>query len=171
MSTPSIESENPDRSVIFSQTLLRVVIGGLLIMHGIFRLLQLDVPGEDWIQHFDGLDVHMLTRAVAALEIAAGAGLAWGFMTRLCALVLICRSAIALATHYQSFGMKGAPGELELPLVLLSAAILFCATGGGAFSLDSALRARRQRKAIEDDSIWLRPPYTESPGGLDQPRQ
>lgn len=158
---PRIEIDEyvPTRTVAMGLTLLRAVTGALLVMHGIFRLLQVDVPGEAWIQHFDGVDTDMLTRVVAGLELAAGAGLVFGWFTRLCALVLICRSAIALATHYQSIGMSGAPGEFELPLVLFSSAILFCCTGGGPLSLDSLLRERARRKAIEDDSIWLRPPY------------
>jgi uncharacterized membrane protein YphA (DoxX/SURF4 family) len=147
------EGKAPDRSVALGQTLLRMIVGTLLATHGVMRVLKLDVPGEAWIQHYSDLNVEWLTRCVAFVEIAAGAGLLVGWFTRLCALVLLCRSAIALATHYQVIGLPIAPGEFELPLVLLASALPFCFAGGGPLSLDVILRERASRKAFEEKSL------------------
>ncbi|MEY4578736.1 MAG: hypothetical protein RL701_3439 [Pseudomonadota bacterium] len=158
MSRPTdidFEGNVPDRSVAFGQTLLRIIVGTLLATHGVMRLLKLDVPGEAWIQHYTDINIEWLTRCVAAVEIAAGAGLVIGWFTRLCALVLLCRSALALATHYQVIGLPIAPGEFELPLVLLASALPFCFAGGGPLSLDVVLRERAARKEFEEKSLRL----------------
>jgi len=157
-----IDESSPAKSVTFARTLLRSAVGLILIGHGAQKLAQLAAFSGELSTRFglSGADAHVLAYAAAGIELAAGAGLILGWFTRFSAFVLVCASAWGFALEFAQGGsvLRVSPG-LELAVVLVCVGTLFMFTGGGALSLDAALRERRWRKAIENDAIWSRPEY------------
>ena len=160
MASIEIDESPPAKSVTAGQTLLRALVGGILIAHGAQKLTQLGAFSDALIARFGNMDAQTLAYAVAGIELAAGVGLALGWFTRFSAFALVCASALAFAMEYLRVGgaVAGQPG-IELALVLVGVGTLFVFAGGGPLSLDLVLRERRRRKAIQDDAIWSRPPY------------
>jgi uncharacterized membrane protein YphA (DoxX/SURF4 family) len=162
MASIEIDESSPPRSIAFAQTLLRGVLGLILIAHGAQKLMQLGAFSAALVARFGVADADALALAyaVVGIELAAGVGLIVGWFTRFSAFVLVCSSALGFAMEYLRVGdvLAGQPG-FELALVLASTGILFMFAGGGPLSLDTALRERRRRKAIERDAIWSQPPY------------
>ena len=159
---PDIDETSPTRSVAFAQTLLRSVVGLILIAHGAQKLAQIGVFSAALTARFaiPDADANAIAYASAGIELAAGAGLIFGWFTRVSAFILVCASALAFAMNFVRMGTMPADRTgFELTFVLVSAGILFMFAGGGPISLDKALRERRRRKAIENDAIWSRPEY------------
>ena len=160
MARIEIEESSPARSVTLAQLLLRSVVGGILVAHGVQKLAVIGAFADTLLERFGVVDAELLAYAVAGLEIAAGVGLVLGWFTRFSAFVVVCASALAFALAYLPVGnVQAVQTEVELGLVLVSLGALFMITGGGPLSLDTVLRERRRLKAIENDAIWSQPPY------------
>lgn len=159
-----IDEDSPAKSVTFGQTLLRGAAGLILVGHGAQKLAQLGVLATALSARLElaDADARVVAYALAAIELAAGAGLILGWFTRVSAFVLFASSAAAFATEYARVGAQAGRTSFELAVLLLAAGILFMAAGGGSLSLDRALRERRRRRAIERDPTWSRPPYVAS---------
>ena len=116
---------------------LRIVTGYLFIAHGTAKLF-----GFPHVAMFDGLRVLSLVGAAGILEVAGGAALILGLFTRPVAFVLSGFMAVAYFIGHAPQGMPLVPllngGELA---VLYSFLFLFISlAGGGAWSLDNAIR-------------------------------
>lgn len=163
MARIEIDENPPALSITLSQTLLRALLGLILMAHGAQKLAQLDLLSHALVARFglaDG-DARALAYAIAGIASAAGVGLVIGWFTRLSAFALASASGLAFATEYaRGGGVLAGQAGLELALVLIGAGILFVFAGGGPLSLDALLRERRRVKAIEKDAIWSQPPYT-----------
>jgi uncharacterized membrane protein YphA (DoxX/SURF4 family) len=159
---PDIDENSPTKSVAFAQTLLRSVVGLILIGHGAQKLVQIAAFSATLTARLaiPVADADAIAYAAAGIELVAGAGLILGWFTRLSAFTLVCASGLAFALDFLRVGALHADRTgFELTFVLVSAGILFMFAGGGPISLDKALRDRRRRKAIENDAIWSRPEY------------
>jgi uncharacterized membrane protein YphA (DoxX/SURF4 family) len=151
--------------VTVGQTLLRVVLGGLLIYHASQRVLGFDALADELAMRFALLEPADVLHAVIAVEIAAGIGLMLGWFTRLSALVLLgsVTFSVTLELMRQGGGWATAPLErfhmLELPALQVCAALFFLLAGPGPASVWEWSRARARRKAIQNDETWSRHPY------------
>jgi putative oxidoreductase len=158
MASIEIDESPPAKSITFGQTLLRSVVGLILVAHGAQKFMQVGSFADALVERFGNMDAQGLAYTVAGIELAAGVGLVLGWFTRLSAFVLVAASALAFVMAYVGFGGT-AQDSYELALVLATAGSLFVIAGGGPLSMDTALRERRRRKAIQNDEIWSRPPY------------
>jgi putative oxidoreductase len=121
------------RATPYAHALLRIVSGGLFLLHGSAKLLH--VPH---VAMFDNLQLVSLMGLAGVLELVGGALLVAGLFTRVAAFVLSGEMAVAYFTAHATQGHPLLPmlngGE---------AAVLYCfiflflaAAGGGAWSLD-----------------------------------
>jgi len=157
-------------SVVFGQTLLRGVIGAVLLGHGAAKWLdheaftqmlfaqlgQLGLADADPILNLE--DTGHVAYALSVVEMVAGSGLILGWLTHLCAVILMSSSVLAAVFESLRVGASTYAGY-ELPLVLLTAGAMLFLSGGGPASVDNALKQRARRRAILEDSIWGAPPY------------
>lgn len=131
--------------------LMRVVFGIVMMTHGVPKLLETShgsmadpMAGATRliaeVLHLPGAPV--LAWLVAVLETFGGAMLIAGVFTRPLAAVMTLQMIAICYIHRQHFAWidRG----MEYPLVLLSVALLIAARGGGAWSLDAILAARRR---------------------------
>ncbi|KAA0180950.1 DoxX family protein [Cupriavidus gilardii] len=131
--------------------LLRVVFGIVMMTHGLPKLLGTShgsmadpMAGAtrliDEVLHLPGAPV--LAWLVAVLETFGGAMLVAGAWTRPLAALMTVQMIAICYIHRQHFAWidRG----MEYPLVLLAVVLLIAARGGGAWSVDAALQARRR---------------------------
>jgi putative oxidoreductase len=116
--------------------LLRIMAGLMFAMHGTQKLFHWPPSG-----HAGGGGLGTLMLVGAIIELAGGLLIAIGFLTRIAAF--ICSGEMAVA-----FFMMHAKGGSILPIVNQGElAVLYCfvffyiaAAGGGAWSVDGAMR-------------------------------
>ena len=125
-----------------AQALLRIVSGYLFLLHGSAKLFH--VPH---VAMYDGVQLMSLVGLAGVLELAGGALLVVGLLTRITAFLLCGEMAVA---YFMAHASKGDP---LLPLLNQGEpAVLFCfiflflaAAGAGAWSID-AQRSRWWRR-------------------------
>jgi uncharacterized membrane protein YphA (DoxX/SURF4 family) len=148
--------------VTVGHTLLRIAIGGILIAHGTQRLLGFDAWQDELAVQFALLEPTTPAQILIGIELAGGVGLVFGWFTRLSSLALICSIGVSVAlelSHSATPNLR----TFELPALLAISAVYFLLAGGGPASFDEWLRARRRRKAIQNDETWLKHPYVPLP--------
>jgi putative oxidoreductase len=148
--------------VTVGHTLLRIAIGGILIAHGVQRLLGFDAWQDELAVQFALLEPTTPAQVLIGIELAGGVGLVFGWFTRLSSLALICSVGVSVAlelSHSATPNLR----TFELPALLAISALYFLLAGGGPASFDEWLRARRRRKAIQNDETWLKHPYVPLP--------
>lgn len=131
--------------------LLRVVFGIVMMTHGLPKLLGTShgsmadpMAGATRliaeVLHLPGAPV--FAWLVAVLETFGGAMLVAGAWTRPLAALMTVQMIAICYIHRQHFAWidRG----MEYPLVLLAVVLLIAARGGGAWSVDAALQARRR---------------------------
>lgn len=156
------------RRVTVGHTLLRMTIGGILIAHGVQRLLGFDAWVDEIAVKLALLEPLLPAQVVVGVEIASGVGLVVGWFTRLSSLGLLASVAFSIAL--ETMHLAHPPLRLfelrqlfELP-ALLSMGGLYCfLAGGGPVSLDEWLHNRRRLKAIMNDERWSQYPYVPPP--------
>lgn len=146
-------------SVTFSQTFLRMLVGGVALWHGTQKLLH-PAAFQAQLAHFDLPDVSLLTTFVLSLELAAGVALVLGRFTRTAAFVFLCDALLSGSLLYVSrpFNLDSMAAFEALALIC-GACVLFLVVGSGPFGADYALRRRARLRAIANDELWNRPPY------------
>lgn len=119
--------------------IFRIAISGLMLTHGIPKLMRFFGPDE--ISFGDPLgfgETFTFTFAVFA-EFFCSVLIIFGFLTRIATIPLIMTmSVVALIVH-----MPDGFGKQELPLLYLSGFILLLLTGPGKYSLDFKLYKRK----------------------------
>ena len=138
--------------------LLRAFVAALLIAHGAQDLFGVLLPeGTRWI----GAPAPLTDRWIAAtIELAGGALLLLGFLTRLAAAAL-CVVVVIAAFAARSRG-HWVPASTEAIVLYAGILSFFAIAGGGMFSLDAprAGRPRRRRTAMTVSmSPWLEREY------------
>lgn len=141
------------------QTVLRAVLGALLLAHGAQRLFAIDAWQDELALRFALLEPSTMAHTLIALELAGGAGLIFGWFTRLSALSLFVSACVAFGLELARQGGMIRPSGFEFATLLGASAIYFLLAGPGPASFDAWLRARARRKAIENDEMWLSYPY------------
>jgi len=125
--------------------LLRVGLGGMMITHGLPKLL----GGPDKWGKLGGAMAHLgidlwpaLWGFAAAFSESVGALLVvLGLLTRLNGGLLVVTMAVAAAMHFgNGDGLSGASHAIEVGIGFLALVV----AGGGRYSLDAWLHRRRQ---------------------------
>lgn len=134
---------------------LRVVLGGLFVYHGVDKF----DGGIDMVERmFDswGVPAPGLTAPLTAIvEIVAGVALVVGALTRLAALLLAIVMVGALLYVKTDLGIISTdpmPGA-ELDLALLAGLVALMATGPGIASIDRAAGVETTAAAPNDRSL------------------
>ncbi len=133
----SFTDRNPDRALL----VLRVAVAVVFIAHGCIKLF---VMGHDGVTGFFsqlGIPFPGLAAwGVALLEFGGGLALAAGLFTRPLALLFV---ADMLGAIFLAVLPKGFVGGYELEFLLACSALTLAFAGGGAYSVDARLAARR----------------------------
>ena len=141
------------RADVVSITTLRVAAGLILAVHGAMKLM--DIPGTT--QGFAHLGIPYPQYAVylaIAGELAGGAGLLVGFLTRVAAFGTLSSMAVAIYFAHAGHGLLAQSGGWEYPLVLALVSLFFITHGAGPVSLDAF--ATRKRAAVGYRSARVR---------------
>ena len=153
--------------VTVGQTILRIVLGLILVSHGAERLLAIEAFQDELALRFAMLEPGNVAHALLALEVLGGVFLILGWFSRIGALALLCSAAGSIWLEVLRQGGFMDPRGFELPALLASGAFYYLLAGPGPASLDVALRERARRKAIENDDIWLQHPYVSANGSTE----
>ncbi len=142
-------------------TLLRVVVGVIMIAHGWQKLMDYG----SWHAQIVQLGIPLPDVAAAlglAGELLGGLGLVLGCLTRIAAFGVAATMAVAIVTVHIDNGLLMKNNGFELPLVLLCAALYFLAAGAGPLSVDALIglgarrRAKLEERAYEEDLVRAR---------------
>ena len=120
-----------------ARAVLRVVTGYLFITHGTAKLL-----GVPHVAAFDGLPLFSLIGFAGILELAGGALLLIGFLTRPVAFILSGEMAFAYFIGHAPRGFVHVPllNQGELAVLYCFLFLFFAVAGAGAWSVDSMRR-------------------------------
>jgi uncharacterized membrane protein YphA (DoxX/SURF4 family) len=155
-----IELEDTPQAGLVStaQAVLRCVLGGLLILHGMQKL---HFPGayEVLLGRAGLTEVETLAKCVLALELLAGAGLVLGRFTRTAAFLVVCDVLLGIGLSLRLGELTELASALEGSALTLAASSFFLVVGSGPYGLDHVLRRRARLRAIAKDDLWSRPPY------------
>jgi putative oxidoreductase len=138
------------RAVSF--TLLRVVVGVIMVAHGWQKLTALHSTQEA----FAGMGIpapNISAYLAIAGELFGGLGLLVGLLTPVAALGVGCVMVVAIAMVHWSHGLMAQNNGFEYPLTLLVAAVFFVIHGGGPFSLDAYLSRRISTRRDRRDAV------------------
>ncbi|MGH2575246.1 MAG: DoxX family protein [Ignavibacteria bacterium] len=117
--------------------LLRITVGGLMLFHGVSKLVQ-GVEGVKGLLGANGLP-GFLAYGLYAAEIIAPALIILGWWTRIAALVVAfdMLMAILLVFKQQLFTIKemGGGWTIELEAFFLLSSLVLFFTGGGKYSI------------------------------------
>ena len=125
-----------------ARLLLRAVVGGTMIAHGIRHARTLDGTAR-WFGGIGFRQPRLQARVSAAVEIGAGGALLTGTATPLAAAAVIGTMAVAGRTVHLKNGYFIVDEGYEYVLSLAAAAAATAALGPGPVSIDSLLRADR----------------------------
>lgn len=121
-------------AVSFSMLVLRVVSGGLILLHGWPKLINFTAKMNSFPDPL-GVGHKISLGMVVFAEVFCAVLLIMGLLTRLASVPLvICMSVIIFMIHG-----KDPVSEKEMPILFLAAFVTLLFTGPGRFSLDGAL--------------------------------
>jgi putative oxidoreductase len=147
--------------VSLGQALVRSVLGGVALAHGLDKLLQ---PA-----HFAAVlarwqlpEAETIATVALSLELTIGVALLVGRFTRTAAFLLLCDRALNVAWLVLPGPLSGLLTHTEALALTIACCVFFMIVGGGPLSLDHMLRRRARLRAIANDEIWSRPPYVAS---------
>ncbi len=127
--------------------LLRLVVGGIMIAHGLQKLLVYGIPGITQGFTQQGIPAPALTAPfITFLEILAPIAIIFGLLTRLAALGLFFDMVGAMLFVHLKNGFF-LPTGIEFPLSLAGAYLTLVIAGAGAYSIDHAIARRRETPA------------------------
>ena len=124
----------------YAALLLRLTLGVVFLVHGLFKLLVLTLPGTAafFVEHgFPGWTAY----PVFVAEVLGGAALIAGACTRVVAIALLPVVLGAFTVHWPNGWYFGAPhGGWEYIAVLLVALLVQAGLGDGRFAITEAAR-------------------------------
>jgi len=119
----------------YGPLITRLSLGGILLSHGLLKVLIFTVPGT--VGYFASLGLPAIAAYLTVLaEIAGGTAILLGLYTRLAALLsipLLLGAVWAHAGNGWMFSAEGGGWEFPVLLVLLAIAVAF--QGSGPFAL------------------------------------
>jgi putative oxidoreductase len=141
---PNIAGAGPIRSTagLLGYTLLRVVVGLIMLAHGVQKIEGLSAWEGNVAQL--GFPVpELFARLAIAGELLGGAGLMVGLLTPVAAFGVLAVLVTAILGVHIEHGLFAQDGGYEYPLTLACAALMFMLNGAGALSLDAVFRSKR----------------------------
>lgn len=150
-----VKAEDTNWGRELSSAVVRVGAGVLMVHNGLDKLVDPEgfakfvvEPYLGFLPHDDPLSFVTWTYLAAGAELVGAAGLTLGFLTRLSALSLFSTMGLAVYFHVAQSGLEGFPlGVVEKHQYAYEPAALYCliyfyfvVNGGGALSLDNALK-------------------------------
>jgi putative oxidoreductase len=119
-----------------ADVLLRVAVGGLMLPHGITRLLSGGIPKTAAFMEKMGLEpAYALSIYVTGVEVIGGTMLVIGLLTRPVAALTLGFMAVAVWIH-SHFGYFWTNTGSEMPLLWALLAFVVLIKGGGRYSVD-----------------------------------
>ncbi len=115
--------------------LVRVVLGLILMGHGLPKLKNLKAAGENF-QSMGFKPGPFWGTLVALLEVFGGLALILGFLTQIFAAFVVIEFIVILSTIKRKSGFVGG---YELDLLILAVAVLLVFVGSGSVSIDNML--------------------------------
>ncbi|MBM7769199.1 DoxX family protein [Glutamicibacter nicotianae] len=133
-----------------ARTLLRLAFGFLFLAHGWQKYFQFTIEGT--IAAFGQMGVpaaNLLAPVAATLEIAGGAAIILGLLTRVFAGLLGVQMIVALFMVHAAGGVFVENGGFELVLALAAGALALLLVGPGRISLDALIfKGKKAGKAL-----------------------
>lgn len=129
---------------------LRIVMAALMTLHGLTHILSMDqtiamIDGS-WLGPMVGQS-ELLAYVLGIAELLIAVALLFGFAVRIAGVGMVAIGALALAMiHWVTWPFEGFVLDGEAPLMVAAVGFLFLATGGGGWSADRAVRARRAER-------------------------
>ncbi|CAL1517109.1 DoxX family protein [Chitinophaga sp. MM2321] len=125
-------------AVNFSMLVLRLVSGGLLMLHGWPKLVNFAAKMNSFPDPL-GVGHKISLGMVVFAEFFCSIFIMLGLMTRLATIpVMICMCVVIFSIHGQDTAALNF-GKIELPMLFLTSFIVLFFTGPGRFSIDGAL--------------------------------
>jgi putative oxidoreductase len=121
-----------------AQLLLRGILGGTMIAHGIRHARTLDGTAG-WFESIGFRQPRLQARLSAAVEVGAGSALAGGAATPLAASAVVGTMAVAYRTVHRPNGYFITAEGWEYVGLISAAAVALAALGPGRFSIDRVL--------------------------------
>ena len=113
------------------QSLLRIVVGGLFLMHGSAKLLH--IPH---VAQFDNVQLTSLVGIAGLLELVGGFLLLIGLFTRPVAFILSGEMAVAYFMAHQPRGLLPILNGGETAIMFCFCCLYICCAGGGPYGFD-----------------------------------
>lgn len=131
---------NKDSMLNLAMLIVRVIVGGLAIVHGSQKLFGMfDGIGIDgtakMIEGFGFPEPYVLAVAWAAAEFAGGIFLVFGILARLAATAVFALVVIQLWKANLTFSLLLQSSEIEYNLLVIAACIPVMLLGGGSWSV------------------------------------
>ncbi|TDT77133.1 putative oxidoreductase [Litoreibacter halocynthiae] len=113
----------------------RVSLGGVLLAHGLLKLIVFTIPGT--VGYFESLGLPAMAAYLTIFaELVGGTAIILGLYTRLAALLSLPLLIGSVWAHAGNGWLFSAPnGGWEFPLLLVALATVVALQGGGAFAL------------------------------------
>ncbi|MBP8645368.1 MAG: DoxX family protein [Syntrophobacteraceae bacterium] len=142
----------------WTNLVVRVALGIVMVPHGVQKLLGWFGGGGLWATaplFSEKLHISAgLTILVIVSELLGGLGLIAGFLTRVCAFGVFCvmAGAVVLVHWPHGFFMNWSGNQagegFEFHILAMATALTLLVTGGGKWSVDSALYRRARRRIL-----------------------
>ena len=133
---------NNNQHASYAAALLRIVLGVVLIAHGLLKVFVFTMPGTAGFFASQGFPGWMAYPATL-IELAVGAALVLGLHARVAALVALPVLLGALSVHIGNGWLFTAQnGGWEYPAFLVVIALAVALLGEGAFAIGKAFRPR-----------------------------
>lgn len=123
-------------------TILRVVFGFVMAVHGWLKLADFDAWQSTVAQMGVPAPTLLATLSTAA-ELVGGIGLVVGLLTPVAALAVLVNMIVAIFLVHLEGGLLMQNNGFEYPLILAALALFFLVRGAGPVSVDRAIFGRR----------------------------
>lgn len=150
----------PGAAAVLTMTILRVVVGVIMTVHGFQKLSDLGATESNFANM--GIPLPAVSALLAtAGEFLGGLGLITGLLTRIAAFGVFCTMAVAVFAVHLPNGLLASNNGFEYPLTLLATALFFIAAGAGPISVDAWLGRfigqRRTLPALQTATVIVTP--------------
>ncbi len=118
---------------------LRLVAGGFLVPHGLWKLFGITGSQEEMLAFFSAIDLEpawTIMIAVGVVEVVGGVLIAVGLLTRPAALATAVTTATAALYVHLPYGFYVDTGGVEFAALWAIVLLYIAVRGGGALSLD-----------------------------------